>query len=54
MVSAAGPEILAEIKLKYSDGIEHGEIAAVSGYKMNCKEVYLAALPGWSYGGEKV
>ncbi|XP_071171397.1 protein mono-ADP-ribosyltransferase PARP14-like isoform X2 [Mytilus edulis] len=54
MVNAAGPEILAEIKLKYSDGIEHGEIAAVSGYKMNCKEVYLAALPGWSYGGEKI
>ncbi|XP_052099782.1 protein mono-ADP-ribosyltransferase PARP14-like isoform X2 [Mytilus californianus] len=54
MVNAAGPEILVEIKQKYSDGIEHGEIAVVSGYKMNCKEVYLAALPGWSHGGEKI
>ncbi|VDI56463.1 Hypothetical predicted protein [Mytilus galloprovincialis] len=54
IVNAAGPEILAEIKQKYSDGIEDGEIAAVRGFKLNCKEVYLAALPGWSYGGEKI
>ncbi|CAG2200250.1 PARP10_14_15 [Mytilus edulis] len=54
ITNAAGPEILGEIKTKYSDGIEHGDIAAVSGYKMTCKEVYLAALPGWSSGGEKI
>ncbi|XP_076101127.1 uncharacterized protein LOC143070915 [Mytilus galloprovincialis] len=54
ITNAAGPEILGEIKTKYSDGIGHGEIAAISGYKMTCKEVYLAALPGWSSGGEKI
>lgn len=54
IVNVAGEEINVEIKNKYKDGIKHGEIAVVKGYKLQCKEVYLAALSGWAPGGEQV
>ena len=54
IAKVAGTEILDEIKNTYSEGITHGDIAVVSGYKLQCQKVYLTALPKWTTGGEKV
>ena len=54
IVKVAGTEILDEIKNTYSEGIKHGDIAVVSGYKLQCQKVYLTALPKWTTGGKKV
>ncbi|CAG2236716.1 unnamed protein product [Mytilus edulis] len=50
----AWTEQFSENEKKYSDVTENDAIAAVSGYKMNYKEVYYATLPRWTYGGEKI
>ena len=54
IAKVAGTEILDEIKNTYSEGIKHGDIAVLSGYKLQCQKVYLTALPKWTPGGEKV
>ncbi|CAC5406004.1 PARP10_14_15 [Mytilus coruscus] len=54
IVKVAGNELLAEIKNKYTGGIKHGDIAVAKGYKLQCTELYLAALFNWKPGFEKV
>ena len=54
IVKVAGTGIEDEIKNTYSEGIKLGDIAVLSGYKLQCQKVYLAALPKWMPGGEKV
>ena len=54
LVRGAGTQLLDDIKSDYSDGIQHGDIAVVQGYNLKCQEVYLAALPSFSPGAEKV
>ncbi|XP_071171378.1 protein mono-ADP-ribosyltransferase PARP14-like isoform X2 [Mytilus edulis] len=54
IIKVAGDELLTEIKKKYTGGIQHGEIAVVKGYKLQCTELYLAALFNWRPGFEKM
>ena len=54
LVNGAGKQLLGDIKSNFSGGIQNGDIAVVKGYNLQCQEVYLAALPSWSSGGEKV
>lgn len=54
IIKVAGDELLTEIKKKYTGGIQHGDIAVVKGYKLQCTELYLAALFNWKPGFEKV
>ncbi|XP_052099784.1 protein mono-ADP-ribosyltransferase PARP14-like [Mytilus californianus] len=53
LVKGAGQGLLLEIKIKYSDGIKHGDIAVLQGHSLNCQKVFLAALPSWKTGVEK-
>ena len=54
LVHVAGVQMLNEIRKTYGKGLQYGEVAVVKGYKLQCKEVYLAALPEWKPGSEQV
>ena len=48
LLEAGGNCLQDECNLKYPEGIEHGEIAVVTGGNLSCKKVYFVALPFWS------
>lgn len=47
ILQAAGQDLQTEINAKYKSDIKFGEIAYVSGGKMECKHLYMTCLPGW-------
>ncbi|XP_076101996.1 protein mono-ADP-ribosyltransferase PARP14-like isoform X2 [Mytilus galloprovincialis] len=53
LVKGAGQGLVQEIKIKYTGGIKHGDIAVLQGHGLNCQQVFLAALPSWKTGVEK-
>ncbi|CAG2248646.1 unnamed protein product [Mytilus edulis] len=53
LVKGAGQGLIQEIKIKYTGGIKHGDIAVLQGHDLNCQQVFLAALPSWRTGVEK-
>lgn len=38
---------MEEIITKHSNGVEHGEVAIISGGDLKCKELFLGCLPPW-------
>ena len=50
LLEAGGDSIQDECRSMYSEGIDYGEIAMVTGGNLSCKMVYFVALPVWSGG----
>ena len=54
LLSAGGPSLEDDCKNKYQNNLPMGQIAEITGGKLQCKSVYLTVLPQYTTEGEKV